>query len=159
MFRPTRECVHNYCIFLDNTNDLRNRVVLNAMTSAAHTIGPDKLVIEMQEGEILHRGSVINMGDLYSGLCTRRPLQVRNATRKPMKIRLYCSHQDEMNFEEALDESVSTLVPKVIRRGGANGGTGKGRGEKQDLQDGTANNNGSVADFHISELDPSVDLR
>ncbi len=159
VFRPTRECVHNYRIFLDNANDLRNRIVLNVMTSAAHTIGPDKLVIEMQEGEILHRGSVINMGDLYSGLCTRHPLQVRNATRKPMKIRLYCSHQDEVKFEEALDESVSTSVPKVIRRGRADGGTGKGRGEKEDLEGGAAHNKGSVADFNISGLEPNVDLR
>ncbi len=155
VFRPTRECVRNYSIFLDNANDLRNRIILEVATSAAHTLGPDKLVIEMQEGETLRRGSVIRMGDLYSGLCTRRLLQFRNATRKPMKVCLYCSHQDEVKFEEALDESVSTLAPRVIRRGAD--GTGIG-GEKESLEDGT-NSKGSVADFNISGLEQNADLR
>ncbi len=159
VFRPTRECVHNYCIFLDNANDSRNRIVVNVVTSSARTIEPDKLVIEMKEGEILHRGSAIDMGDLYTGLCTRRPLQVLNATRKPMNIRLYCSHQDEVKFEEALDESVSTLVPKVIRRGDADGGASKGRGGKKDLEDGATDNKGSLAGLNISGLDPDVGLR
>ncbi len=158
VFRPTRECVHNYCLFLDNANDPRNRIILDISTSATHTIGPDKLVIEMQEGETLRRGSVVRMGDLYSGLCTRRPFQLRNATRKPMKVCLYCSHQDEVKFEEALDESVSTVAPRgVIRRGGADGTATQG--EKEDLEGDGANSKGSVADFNISGLEPNVDLR
>ncbi len=156
VFRPIRESVRNYSIFLDNANDLRNRIILDIITSTAHTVGPDKIVIEMQEGETLRRGSVIRMGDLYSGLCTRRLLHIRNATRKPMKIGLYCSHQDEVKFEEAWDESVpTTLAPRVIRRGADGEGIG---GERESLED-NANSKGSVADFNISGLEQNADLR